>query len=128
MVTPTEISPPTRALMSSLMKGAIYALADASELSNIGGISSIQNENGRSVPFSHIILFRQGKICNLFVVIIKILTFFFNIKIDALYLHCQHINYRQNIHIEDAMYFNKVPSKLGTMFKSVAPTDLMVLL
>ncbi|CAB4422669.1 unnamed protein product [Rhizophagus irregularis] len=103
MVTPTEISPPTRALMSSLMKGAIYALADASELSNIGGISSIQNENGRSVPFSHIILFRQ----------------------DALYLHCQHINYRQNIHIEDAMYFNKVPSKLGTMFKSVAPTDLM---
>ncbi|GBB88315.1 hypothetical protein RclHR1_14890005 [Rhizophagus clarus] len=103
MVTPTEISPPTRALMSSLMKGAIYALADASELSNIGGISSIQNENGRSVPFSHIILFRK----------------------DALYLHCQHVNYRQNIHIEDAMYYNKVPSKLGIMFKSVAQTDLM---
>lgn len=68
MVTPTEISPPTRALMSSLMKGAIYALADASELSNISGVSSVQNENGRSVPFSHIILFRQGKIHYLVIV------------------------------------------------------------
>ena len=61
MVTPTEISSPTRALMSSLMKGAIYALADATELSNIGGIPGIQNESGKSTPFSHIILFRQGK-------------------------------------------------------------------
>ena len=62
MVTPTEISPPTRALISSLMKGAIYALADASELSNI------QNESGKSILFSHIILFRQGKIHNFIVV------------------------------------------------------------
>ncbi|RIA86451.1 hypothetical protein C1645_330318 [Glomus cerebriforme] len=103
MVTPTEISPPTRALMSSLMKGAIYALADASELSNICGISNIQNESGKSAPFSHIILFRQ----------------------DSLYLHCQHINYGHNVHFEDAMYFNnKVPFKLS-MFKSVASNDLM---
>ncbi|CAI2185697.1 5101_t:CDS:10, partial [Funneliformis geosporum] len=84
MVTPTEISPPTRALMSSLMKGAIYALANVHEVSNIGDNSGIQNENGKSASFSHLILFRQ----------------------DALYLHCQHINHGQNVHLEDALYFS----------------------
>ncbi|CAG8535021.1 14696_t:CDS:10 [Funneliformis mosseae] len=95
MVTPTEISPPTRALMSSLMKGAIYALADAHEISNIGSNSGIQNENGKSTSFSHLILFRQ----------------------DALYLHCQHINHGQNVHLEDAMYFSNIPPKISTMFQ-----------
>ncbi|CAG8551103.1 21567_t:CDS:10 [Gigaspora margarita] len=86
MVTPIDISVPTRVLITSLSKGAIYALTDPS-LSN--NQSTPRNENSPPIKplFSHILIFREG----------------------ALYVHCQHINHGKNAHLLDVINFEAPP-------------------
>ncbi|CAG8560975.1 815_t:CDS:10, partial [Racocetra persica] len=102
MVTPIDVSEisisvPTRVLITSLAKGAIYALTDPSLSANSNNQSTVRSENSPPIKplFSHILIFREG----------------------ALYVHCQHINHGKNAHLLDVINF-EVPPQLVVSPKS----------
>ncbi|RHZ89974.1 hypothetical protein Glove_9g117 [Diversispora epigaea] len=102
LVTPIDISAPTRVLITSLVKGAIYALCDPT--SSVTS-TSIRHENtvqGKT-PLSQILCFREG----------------------ALYVLCQHINHGQNLHILDAINY-EAPSDFITSHNEDLSTYLSI--
>ncbi|CAJ0746673.1 5068_t:CDS:10 [Entrophospora sp. SA101] len=83
IVTPMDISQPTRVMINSLAKGAIYAMIDPSLSIDPANRNEDSLNQGKTILFSHILVYHK--------------------EIGSLFLLCQHINHGQNIHPLDVM-------------------------